>query len=168
MWISKRTLLLVMVAGIVSLSMALAAGAFGKDGDGHHGNHGKPLIDESLAPSQLTDPDFHGVAHGGAPWVLKRGNVQLKRNGRLELSVKGLVIPALGTPGPVNTIEASLFCGTDTVAADTSQQAPISRSGNARIRDNSFNVPATCLAPVILVHPNTDLMHYIAVDGWRL
>jgi hypothetical protein len=28
-------------------------------------------------------------------------------------------------------------------------------------------VPDTCLAPVIIVHPNGDAAHYIAVDGSR-
>ena len=54
-----------------------------------------------------------------------------------DLSVKGLVIPnppGDGTPGPVNTISASLYCGTDaeTTAADTTEQVPISRAGDAR------------------------------------
>ena len=70
----------------------------------------------------------------------------------------------------VSTISASLYCGADadTAAADTTQQVPLSRKGDARIHDTSFNVPSTCLAPVILVHPNGDITHYIAVDGWRL
>ena len=52
---------------------------------------------------------------------------------------------------PATTINTSLYCGADsnTTAADTSQTVPISRAGNARIHDRSFNVPATCLAPVI-------------------
>ena len=99
--------------------------------------------------------------------------MRLKGDGKLNLRVKGLVIPnppGDGTPGPVNTISASLYCGadTETTAADTTQQVTISRTGDARIHDTSFNVPASCLAPVILVHPNGDLTHYIAVDGWRL
>ena len=67
-------------------------------------------------------------------------------------------------------ISASLYCGadSDTVAADTSRQVRITRSGDARIRDRSFAVPSTCLAPVILVHPNGNATAYIAVDGWRL
>jgi hypothetical protein len=191
MWISKRALVTVLAAAIGALSMALATGAFGAPGKGHHpshpnnhrmGNHpsnsshtgrrtGIPVIHESLAPSQTTDPMFHKVGPGGLPWVLKRGEVRLKRDGKLDLRVKGLVIPIApftGTPGPVTTISASLYCGdnADKTAADTTQQVPISRQGDARIRDKSFSVPATCLAPVILVHPNGQ-DSYIALDGWR-
>jgi hypothetical protein len=65
---------------------------------------------------------------------------------------------------------ASLYCGADsvTMAAETTGQVPISRRGNARIRDNSFDVPPTCLAPVILAQPNGSTTAYIAVDGWRM
>src|SRR3954470_7690899 len=176
MWISKRVLVTVFVAAIGTLTMMLAVGAVGASGPKHHGkHHGKakhegqrhhaPLVKESLAPSQPNDPSFHGVAPGAAPWVLKRGEVTVKTGGSLKLRVKGLVIPVApgnGTPGPVNTISASLYCGADsnTVAADTSQQVPISRKGDARIHDTSFTVPSTCLAPVILVHPNGDTDHY--------
>jgi hypothetical protein len=120
-----------------------------------------------------TDPTFHGVAPGGAPWLLKDGSVELSSNGRLDLRVRGLVIPAPpgdNTPGPVTTISASLYCGSDmdTMAAETSGQVPINRHGDARIRDDSFDVPSTCLAPVILVNPNGIASLYIAVDGWRM
>jgi hypothetical protein len=175
MWISRRALVTVFLAAIAGLSLVLAVGAAGKHPNkAKHGKrHGAPLIKESLAPSQPTDPTFHGVGPGAAPWVLRRGEVRLKRSGKLNLRVKGLVIPGApgnGTPGPVNTVSASLYCGADssTTAADTSQQVPISRKGNARIRDRSFSVPSTCLAPVILVHPNGNTALYIAVDGWRL
>ncbi len=99
--------------------------------------------------------------------------MQLSSNGKLDLRVRGLVIPAPsgnGTPGPVNTISASLYCGADSnmMAAATTGQVPISRKGDARIRDDSFDVPSTCLSPVILVHPNGIDNLYIAVDGWRM
>ena len=54
------------------------------------------------------------------------------------------------------------------MAAQTTGQVPISRDGDARIRDNSFDVPATCLAPVIVVNPNGSAANYIAVNGWRM
>ena len=109
-----------------------------------------------------------------AAWALKLGDVQLKSDGHLDLRVKGLVIPSLGTPGPVTAISAALYCGADTnmMAADTTTQVPLSMKGNARIHDTSFSVPASCLAPVILVQPHGSTIPpnanlYIAVDGWR-
>jgi hypothetical protein len=167
---------MVLAVAIGALSMALAAGAFGKPGKGHqggpnhHGKHsGAPLINESLAPSHVGDPMFHGVSPGGLPWALSAGNVRVKRDGKFDLRVKGLVIPAMGRPGPVTTISASLYCGPDsnTVAAGTTQRVPISSAGNARIFDRSLRVPHTCLAPEVLVHPNGIATLYIALDGWR-
>lgn len=179
MWISKRALVALFVAAVGAISMVFVAGASGtpgsKHGKGpkHEGRQsGAPLIDESLAPSMSTDPAFHGVTPGSLPWVLRSGTVRLKRDGKFDLRVRGLVIPAApftGTPGPVTTISASLYCGadSDTTAAQTTPQVPISRRGDARIRDASFSVPSTCLAPVILVHPNGLMNNYIAVAGWR-
>jgi hypothetical protein len=178
MRISKRVPSAVFVAAIAALTSALAVGALSAlgsehgHGRGHEKGHGGPVIRESLAPSVPTDPAFHGVIPGNAPWVLKEGSVRLDRHG-LDLRVRGLVIPVApgnGTPGPVNTISASLFCGadSDTMAAETSEQVPISRDGDARIRDRSFDLPATCLSPVILVHPNGMTAAYITVDGWKM
>jgi hypothetical protein len=179
MRISNRALVVVVVAATMALLTGLASGAFGAEGKRHHGNspdsgkrHGVPLIKESLAPSQPTDPMFHGVNPGTVPWVLKFGDVRLKSDGHLDLRVKGLVIPSLGTPGPVTAISAALYCGADAnmIAADTTPQVPLSARGDARIHDTSFSVPSTCLAPVILVQPHGTGVPpnlYIAVDGWR-
>jgi hypothetical protein len=173
MWITKRAVLATALTAAVAVSLAMAVGALGDRGGGHDrgDDHGGARLTSSLAPSVPTDPMLHKVAPGGAPWALRKGEVQIKRH-RLEVRVRGLVIPGApgnGTPGPVNTVSASLYCGADddTAAADTTGQVPISRSGDARIRDRSFDVPDTCLAPVVLVHPNGDATHYIAVDGWR-
>jgi hypothetical protein len=176
MRISKRVPSMFVVVALAALSTVLVVGAL--SAFGHGKGHGEALIDESLAPSMPTDPAFHGVAAGGAPWLLKEGNVRVSGH-RLDLRVRGLVIPnppGDGTPGPVTTISASLYCGADmdpttdmdTTPAATTGQVPINRDGDARIRDNSFNVPSTCLAPVILVNPNGIASLYIAVDGWRM
>jgi hypothetical protein len=163
----KWTLPTVLASAATALSVALVVGGLGVASSGRDA-----LIDASLAPSLPNDPSFHGVQPGGAPWILKRGDVEVSSEGRLDLRVRGLVIPSPpgdGTPGPVTTISASLFCGADAdaVPADTSDAVPISRRGDARIRERSFAVPDTCLAPVILVHPNDNRTRYIAVDGQR-
>src|SRR5262249_24426133 len=175
MRISKRVPISVFVAGVAALSAALAVGALsalGSDGNQGKGHDGQ-LIRESLAPSVPDDPAFHGVIPGNAPWVLKHSSVRLSPRGRLELRVSGLVIPVApfnGTPGPVTTISASLYCGSDSdmTAMATAGPVPISRAGDARIKDDSFAVPATCEAPVILVQPNGLTNLYIAVDGWKM
>ena len=178
MWISKRVLLALTLAIFAAFSLALAVGAFGDRGRSHAPSadrggraEGRALLKSALAPSQPTDPTFHGVQAGAAPWVIRHGQVRV-RGHRLELRVRGLVIPRPegdGTPGQVTTVSASLYCGadTETAPADTTDQVPISRRGNARIRDRSFDVPDTCLAPIVLVHPNGNTTRYIAVDGWR-
>jgi hypothetical protein len=39
--------------------------------------------------------------------------LRLTSDGRLDLEMRGLVIPATGTASPVTTITASLYCGAD-------------------------------------------------------
>ncbi|HEX3318195.1 MAG TPA: hypothetical protein VHR88_09255 [Solirubrobacteraceae bacterium] len=185
MRISKRAVAALVAVGAIAIaSMAIAVSASGADpGDQDGDGNGAPLLTATMAPSEpatpseaaATEPTIHGVVPGGAPWVLQRGDVQLKGDGKLNLRLQGLVIPVApgnGTPGPVTTINASLYCGADAnhTPAATTRTVPISRSGDARIAD-TISVPPTCLAPVILVHPNPapdgTSGAYIAVDGWR-
>jgi hypothetical protein len=165
----------VAIAAAVAIYAGVASGHDGgSQGDNGRGGdrHGGDVVREALAPSMPNDPTFHGVAPGTAPWVLARGEARLKLRGRLEIVLRGLVIPnppGDGTAGPVHTVSASLYCGSDgdKTAVDTSLTVPLSAQGNARIRDRSFNVPTTCLVPVLLVHPNGDTTKYIAASGWR-
>jgi len=186
---SKRAVyLVVMVAAVSAVLMALTVNAVGARGggggndkgggndQGHNGNgqgsghgNGNTLLRSTLAPSVPGDPTFHGVNPGGAPWVLQRGEVRLKRNGQFRLRLQGLVIPnppGDNTPGPVTTVNSSLYCGADTTAAATTDTVPISRQGDASI-NTTISVPATCLAPLILVHPNGIAAAYISLEGWR-
>jgi hypothetical protein len=139
------------------------------DRHGHKGHHsGQTLAEMSLAPSVPNDPMIHGVTPGGAPWVLRSGEVKLRHDGRLSVRMRGLVIPTApsnGTPGPVTTVSASLYCGDDTTAEGTTPASPISRAGDARV-SGKIDLPAKCLAPVVLVHPNDIAAAYIAAGGF--
>jgi hypothetical protein len=181
---SKRAVyVVVVVAGVSAVLMALTVNALGSGGPGGGNDQGQndngrgngnTLLRSTLAPSVPGDPTFHQINPGGAPWVLQRGDVRLKRNGQFRLRLDGLVIPnppGDNTPGPVNTVNASLYCGADSgpgsdVPAATTDQVPISREGDARI-DTTISVPASCLNPVVLVHPNGVPGTYIALEGWR-
>lgn len=129
------------------------------------------LLRSSLATSKTTDPTLHGVHPGVADWFLRNGSVGLRGNGRLVLDVKGLVLGG-GTPGPVQGIAAALYCGPDTAtsAAATTAVVPISSRGNAKI-NTAIPMPSTCLAPIVLVHPELGGAvasgAYIALDGFR-
>lgn len=153
---------IVLALGVVSAALILTVVALA-------GGGGEKTLRASLAPSVPTDPAFHGVTPGGVPWVLTRGEVRIKTDGQFDLEVVGLIIPALGNPDGVRTISASLFCGADANAAPavTTGQVPLSPEGDARISEQ-VTVPATCLAPIVLVHPNGITARWIAVTGWKM
>jgi hypothetical protein len=166
MQVNKRTAI-----GALSVAALAGSAAGGVSALGHedHGRHnGRTLLQSSLAPSVLSDPPIHSVIRGGAPWVLDRGQVRLRQDGRLRLSVRGLIIPTLGNAGPVTSISASLYCGADgdPAAVATTMSAPLSQQGNGTIRDR-ITLPAKCLAPIILVHPNGLGGAYIAATGFE-
>ena len=89
-----------------------------------------------------------GVASAGAPWVVKHAFATLSDDGRLRVDVRGLIIPALGTAGPVTAVSASVACS-DTVAA-TSAAVALSNEGNAEIHAQ-LQVPSPCFGTIILL-----------------
>jgi hypothetical protein len=168
---------LVALAAVAAAALVAAvarADDGGGKGDGDQGKtNAAKIFSAALAPSIPSDPAVHGVAAGAVPWVLKHGRVQLAANGRIKIDLRGLVIPVAhgtfpaNTARPVTTVSASLYCAPDaTGAAATTDSVPISEDGDARITD-TLQLPSTCLAPTVLVHPNGGLGAYIALPGWR-
>jgi hypothetical protein len=165
MTFSKKSFLgvVVLAAASSALVFSLQAGA----SRGHHEGHGK-VFRSGLVGNLLTDPPIHGVTRAGAEWVIDKSKVTLSRNGKFDLRVKGLVLTSTGTTGTVTTITASFFCAPDsnTVAAFVAGPVPLEPDGDARIHQN-VTVPARCLSPVVLVHPNGGGTRYIAVSGFK-
>ncbi len=89
-----------------------------------------------------------GAKSGGAPWVVNHGFAVLNDDGRLRTDVRGLILPNLGTPGPVTAVAASVVCG-DAVAA-TSDSVALSVDGNAEIHAK-LQVPSPCLGTIVLI-----------------
>src|SRR5689334_5599266 len=163
----KRTLLgaLLAVAATIALAFTVSAAADrGKDNGKHHG---KTVFQSRLVGSKPapTDPPIHGVAPGGVPWD-GGGSVRIRRDGRVDVVIRGLVITGVGNAGPVKTVSASLYCEGSDKAAATTQTVPLSQDGNARIQAK-LSLPATCLGPIVLVNPNGNAAAYIAAPGWR-
>jgi hypothetical protein len=122
-------------------------------------------LTSTLAPSVPTDPVLHGVTAGSAPWVLKASAFQLLNNGVFVATINGLIIPELGTPGPVTSVDAALYCGNETTAAATTATVPLSEQGNAVIAAK-VTLPKSCQAPVMLINPLGISSIYIATGGF--
>jgi len=162
----KAFLAAVLVAAVVFVAAA-AADHGGDRGRGeHHGHHQRAILQQHLVGTLVSDPAIHGVAAGGLPWQ-GGGDASLSKKGRFEARIRGLVIPSMGNPGPVTTITISLYCAPDSsaTAAFTTDPVPLSSHGNAFVRQH-VTVPARCLAPVLLVHPNGGAAAYIAATGF--
>src|SRR5690349_23700785 len=118
MQVSRRAAVAMLATAALGGSAVTAVSALGHNsGNGHKGkHHAKVSFETPLAPSVPADPPLHGVAAGGAPWVLRSGSAEIGRKGRFQVRVRGLVIPpptGNGTAGPVTTVSASLYCGAD-------------------------------------------------------
>ncbi len=169
----RRILLAMITFGALALLMVFAVGALADGGHGKHGdnqgrdgnNHGHALFESTIAPSVPADPPIHAVTAAGAAWVIGRGEVRISKGGAFRLEVKGLVLAGTGA-NPLPTISASLFCGADTTPTATTPSVPFSMpAGNAEIRA-TITLPAKCLAPVVLLHPNGGVTKYIGASGF--
>ena len=169
----RKFLLATATLGALAALMVFAVGALADDGHGKgeangsskHGNHnGHVLFKSTIAPSVPTDPVIHGVAAAGAAWVIDEGKVRISKGGGFELEVEGLVLTATGA-NPLTTLSASLFCGADTAPAATTASVPFSPAGDAEI-ETTVTLPAKCLAPVVLLHPNGGVTRYIGASGF--
>jgi hypothetical protein len=155
------------LAGTATSAVSALADQGQRDGD-HHPRTDHRVLATSLVPSVPKDPALLGVAPGTVPWVLRSGEASLRRDGRLDVDIRGLVIPAApftGTTGPVKTVNASLYCGGSSMPVGTSPQVPISTDGNAKI-DATIALPSKCQIPILLIHPNGASGVYIASSGF--
>jgi len=162
----RRLLVVVAGAALLFAVPALADRGHGHDGDNRDGGarHAKTLLFSQVAPTIPTDPAVHGVAPGGAPWVIDEGTVRLRSDGRLHVEVEGLVIPTRGNTNPVPKLAASLFCAGDTPVAST-DPVDFSPQGDAEI-ETTLSLPQKCLAAVVLLRVNNASGPYIAASGF--
>ena len=113
-------------------------------------------------PYTGTSNPIRMVNGGGLPWIITSGTGSLKRDGRLQIHVRGLVladspaVPAnLRGINPVPDFEAIVSCQTITGSMATvtnvaTGQFPASMSGNADIKAR-VNLPQPCIAPIVFV-----------------
>jgi hypothetical protein len=129
---------------VLALSVAPAT-AFADGGDN--------LIDADLTPSNIHDPAINGVAPGGAPWIIDRGEVRVRDDGRMDVRIEGLQIPAAdgSASNPVASISAVLYCA-GTAVANSGPQSMTVPGGDARFRVQ-LRVPQHCDMATVLISP---------------
>lgn len=106
---------------------------------------------------------IRGVAGGGLPWVLDEAKVELDRDGKLEVEVEGLIIPAVEGFGnnPVPFFRAIVSClsvdeggNVVTVNVMTTNDAEVMEgdplNGDAKI-ETDIELPSPCIAPIVFV-----------------
>jgi hypothetical protein len=113
------------------------------------------LVGSTPAP---VSPVIAGVKPGGAPWVNGPSSARVSENGRTDVRIRGLIIPALGT-NPIASVVATLVCG-DKIA-DSTMPFDLSPAGNGRTRDH-IAVPTDCDHAVVLIQPALNRAVYIA------
>ena len=90
----------------------------------------------------------------GKVWKLASGEAELKKDGALEVEVKGLVLndtsvgDANGTPDGVDGVAAAVVCS-GKVAAQT-DVVPLSKTGEAKV-SAKVSVPSDCAKPVVVL-----------------
>lgn len=93
---------------------------------------------------------FPGVQGGAVPWMLEKGDARLFADGRLQVSVQGLVFAAGPNLGR-NTIPTGQAIVSCNGGADIVMSGPVRYSvpgGDAEV-DEQIALPATCLGPVV-------------------
>jgi hypothetical protein len=141
---------------------------------GHNGHSSKPqprtVLKSGAFGSQPTGPVLFGVAPGGAPWVIHKSDVRVRRDGLVDARLTGLVIPTPPSNGtnPVPEIAGTVYC--NGAAVGTTKAVPFSNAGDARIFTTlGTPLPSPCLAPAVLFNPAAGgvvtTTNYIAATG---
>ena len=98
---------------------------------------------------------IRGIGGGGANWLIDEGRGELRRDGRLRIRVRGLVLESTGA-NPAATFKGAVSCQTidaNGAAAVTNvftEEFPATPTGDADI-DAVVALPTRCFAPIIFV-----------------
>ncbi len=106
---------------------------------------------------------IRGVNGGGLPWVIRSGKGEVKADGRIEVSVRGLVLAddpsvpaARRLVNPFATFRVVVSClakGADGAATTVNVSAgdfPATPTGDSEI-EAAVDLPRPCIAPIVFV-----------------
>jgi hypothetical protein len=150
------------VAAIVLLGIARAD----DHGKGEREDDGTILEFETMATVQgalvgTKNPFLRNQAAGGLPWVIQSGHGSLRSDGKLQVTVRGLVLAneppvpaALRLTNPIPTFRAVVSCVKSDGTAVTSQTPAVGASSDGNAHIEAFvdpPLPHPCVAPIVFV-----------------
>jgi len=116
------------------------------------------LVGSMPAPAS---PVVAGIAPGGAPWVNGPSSVRVREDGRIDVSIMGLVIPPPrgANTNPIASVVATLVC--DNMVRVSTGPFALSAAGNG---STSTMIQGTrhCDDPAVLIQPTANRAVYIA------
>jgi hypothetical protein len=145
-------------AAVAFAVVTLTAGPALADGSSGHSVLRAPLMGSMPSPAS---PTIATIKPGGAPWVNGPSNVRVRRDGRITVTIRGLVIPPpVGTGvNPIASVVATLVC--DNMVKDSTMPFALSKAGNGSTSD-VISVPRHCDDPTVLIQPDAIRTIYIA------
>ena len=146
---------------LIVLVMVLALSAFFLGGSFTQATAKEPKILEFSTMVGVPRPytgaanAIRGVPGGGLPWkIVGSAEGELKANGKLEITVRGLVLVSTGT-NPIANFKAIVSCLSNPSGAATTVNVstglfPADLAGNSKI-EATLSLPSPCIAPIIFV-----------------
>ena len=145
---------------LIVLVMVLALSAFFLGGSFTQATAKEPKILEFSTMVGVPDPytgatnAIRGVPGGGKAWAISSAEGELKTNGKLEITVRGLVLVSTGT-NPIANFKAIVSCLSNPSGAATTVNVstglfPADLAGNSKI-EATLSLPKPCIAPIIFV-----------------
>jgi hypothetical protein len=165
------------IAALVAVSLStallvamLTVGVVGA-ASSHSADEGDHTFSAALTPDlgPTVEPTIANIKPGGQPWVLTSGHATLSQNGRLEVSVEGLLFAPNaadglpGTTGPIKMVVASVVCANGPVVV-TSDAVPFAPDGDAHIHQR-VSLPDQCVGPIVLIQANGAAGPWLAATG---
>jgi hypothetical protein len=105
----------------------------------------------SMTAIAVKNTVVRGIVGGGFPWAISAGTGTVSQRGDVDVTVKGLVIPALGGINPVKKFEATVSCITpDGISNVSTGGFDASMAGDSHIHA-TIDLPRPCKDPIVFV-----------------
>jgi hypothetical protein len=178
----KFSWLLAAIGGVALVSAAAVQSVAASDKPGSDRN-GPATVLKFSTMTPVTGPfvgtanPIRGVVGGGLPWLLTSGSGSLKRDGRLNVRVRGLVLAkqapvpqGLQGTNPFADFRALVSCqsigagNTATVVNVSTGDFKANSDGDSTIHAR-VTLPRPCIAPIVFVTGPTGTDAWFAVTG---